>query len=120
MAQNQYRKYERGEGKDWNVKNTIAYGRGEVHKDFQGLQTDLNRFSTVCGFSALTPDGFLGDKSVDAIKRVYSAVIAKNPGLVATPFPVPDTKEEVAEFAQFIRMWLQGPAAKAILPNAGA
>jgi hypothetical protein len=39
------RNYEQGEGKDWNVKNSIAYGKGPVHEDFKGLQTDINRFS---------------------------------------------------------------------------
>src|SRR4029079_19172119 len=36
------RNYVQGEGKDWNVKNSIAYGKGPVHEDFKGLQTDIN------------------------------------------------------------------------------
>lgn len=108
------RKYERGEGKDWNVKESIAYGKGDVHKDFQGLQADLNRFASIVGFEKLDVDGFLGPKSVSAIKGIYQKVIQKNPGLSATAFPVPDTKEEVAEYCQFIRQWLQTTVAKAL------
>jgi len=107
-------KYTRGEGKDWNVKDAIAYGRGDVHKDFQGLQVDLNNFATRLGFDKLEVDGFLGPSTVDAINKVYSAVIKKNPGLAATPFPVPKTKEEVAEYTQFIRQWLQNTAEEAL------
>ena len=108
------RDYEKGEGKDWNVKETIAYGRGEVHKDFQGLQRDLNAFAPSMGYEALDVDGFLGPKSVDAIGMVYTAVVMKNPLLRATVFPIPKTKEEVAEWAQFIRDWLKETAAKTL------
>lgn len=115
------RKYERGEGKDWNVKETIAFGRGDVHKEFQGLQADLNRYADTVGFKKLDVDGFLGPQSVGAIKTIYQKVIQKNPGLSATAFPVPDTKEEVAEYAQFIRQWLQTTVAKVLGPaEAGA
>jgi len=114
-------RYEKGEGKDWNVKDTIAFGRGQVHKEFQGLQKDLNAFAAKLGFDKLDVDGFLGPKSVDAIGIVYTAVVMKNPLLRATPFPIPKTKEEVAEWALFIREWLQGPAAKALeIAEAGA
>jgi len=114
-------RYERGEGKDWNVKDTIAYGRGEVHKDFQGLQRDLNAFAPKLGYDKLDDDGFLGPKSVDAIGIVYTAVVMKNPLLSATPFPIPKTKEEVAEWAQFIRNWLTTTAATALeIAEAGA
>ena len=42
-------------------------------------------------------------------------------GLAATPFPVPKTKEEVAEYAQFIRQWLQTVAEEALtVGTAGA
>ncbi|MCB9563720.1 MAG: hypothetical protein H6709_13345 [Kofleriaceae bacterium] len=108
------RRYVRGAGKDWNTKDTIAYGAGEVHKDFVALQQDLNRFAGAAGFGALGTDGFLGPKTADAVKKVYAAVIAKNPGLAATPFPPPDTKEEAAEYCAFIRDWLNGPAGQAL------
>jgi hypothetical protein len=115
------KRYEQGEGKDWNVKETIAFGKGDVHKEFQGLQVDLNNLATRVGFDKLDVDGFLGPKSVEAINAVYSAVIKKNPGLAATPFPVPKTKEEVAEYAQFIRQWLQTVAEEALtVGTAGA
>ena len=52
-----------------------------------------------------------------AIKGVYDAVVKQNALLAATPFPVPDTKEEVAEYAQFVRAWLRGTAGKALAVN---
>src|SRR5688572_13683662 len=33
-----FRRYIRGQGKDWNTKDTIAYGAGEVHEEFKNLQ----------------------------------------------------------------------------------
>jgi ribosomal protein L4 len=51
------RNYEQGEGKDWNVKNSIAYGKGPVHEDFKGLQKDINRFAEEVGFKKLEVDG---------------------------------------------------------------
>ena len=114
------KKYEKGEGKEWNANDKIAWGKGEVHKDFQGLQTDLNRFSDVASFAKLEVDGFLGPATVEAFTKIYDAAVKKNPGLVATPFPPPKTKEDAAEYAQFIRMWLQTAAAKALLAEAGA
>lgn len=114
------RRYHKGSGKDWNVKDTIAYGAGPVHQDFVGLQTDLNRFAGALGFAALTTDGFIGAKTAAAVKKVYDAVVGKNQLLSATVFPVPDTKEEAAEYAQFIRAWLDGVAAKNLLGEAGA
>jgi|RhiMetdeSRZDD1v2_1073273.scaffolds.fasta_scaffold2061554_1 hypothetical protein len=108
------KRYERGEGKDWNVKETIAFGKGDVHKEFQGLQADLNNYASRFGFEKLDVDGFLGPKSVTAFEKIYAAVIKKNPALAATPFPVPKTKEDVAEYAQFIRQWLQTVAKDAL------
>lgn len=112
--------YEMGEGKDWNANDKIAWGKGDVHKDFQGLQTDLNRFADVASFDKLDVDGFLGPATVEAFTKIYGAAIEKNPGLIATPFPPPKTKEDAAEYAQFIRMWLQGAAASALLAEASA
>lgn len=80
----------------------------------RGLQRDLNGFAAKLGYDKLDTDGFLGPKSVDAIGVVYTAVVMKNPLLRATPFPILKTKEEVAEWAQFIRDWLTGTAAKAL------
>ncbi|KAB2901095.1 MAG: hypothetical protein F9K40_08745 [Kofleriaceae bacterium] len=114
------RRYHKGAGKDWNVKESIAYGAGPVHQDFVALQTDLNRFAGVAGFGKLDTDGFLGPRSAAAVKAVYDKVVAKNPLLSATVFPVPDTKEEVAEYAQFIRAWLRDVASKQLLAEAGA
>lgn len=114
------RRYHRGTGKDWNVKDAIAYGAGPVHTDFQGLQADLNRFAGAVGFAKLEVDGFLGPKTAKATKAVYDALVAKNPLASITMFPVPDTKEEVAEYAMFIRHWLQHVAAKKLLGEAGA
>lgn len=114
------RRYHKGSGKDWNVKDTIAYGAGPVHADFQGLQSDLNRFASAVGFAPLEVDGFLGAKTAAATKAVYDALVKKGPLFAVTMFPVPDTKEEVAEYAQFIRHWLQNTAAKKLLAEAGA
>lgn len=114
------RRYHKGSGKDWNTKDTIAYGAGPVHEDFVALQRDLNRFAGALGFAALTTDGFLGAKTAAAVKAVYDAVVGKNQLLAMTLFPVPDTKEEAAEYCQFIRSWLDGVAAKHLLAEAGA
>ncbi len=108
------RRYERGAGKDWNTRDTIAYGAGPVHADFVALQTDLNRFAAALGFAALDTDGFIGGKTAAAVTRVYQATIVKNPLLVGTPFPPPDTKEEAAEYCAFIREWLAGPAGRTL------
>lgn len=105
------RRYVRGAGKDWNVKDTIAYGAGPVHDDFVALQRDLNRLAGAVGFAPLEADGFLGPKTAAAVAKVYAATVAKNPMLLATPFPVPEGKEEVAEYCAFIREWLTGPVA---------
>jgi hypothetical protein len=113
------RRYVFGDGKEWNTRESIAYGAGPVHEDFKALQADLNRFAGAAGFAALQTDGFIGPKTAQAVTSIYKQVVAKNPLLAATPFPVPDTKEEVAEYAQHIRAWLQGTAGKALaIPNA--
>jgi lysozyme family protein len=113
------RRYHKGAGKDWNVKESIAYGAGPVHQDFVALQTDLNRFAGVAGFEKLDTDGFLGPKTAHAVKAIYDKVVAKNQLLSATVFPVPDTKEEVAEYAQFIRAWLRDVASKQLVAEVG-
>ncbi|HVK72212.1 MAG TPA: hypothetical protein VM734_02790 [Kofleriaceae bacterium] len=114
------RRYHQGAGKEWNTKDGIAYGAGPIHEEFKGLQSDLNRFGPALGFGKLDVDGFLGAKTVAATKAVYDAVVKKQPILAATAFPVPDTKEELAEYAGFIRAWLKDVAAKQLLGGAGA
>jgi lysozyme family protein len=109
------RHFHRGQGKEWNVKGSIAFGAGPVHEEFKGLQADLNVFADAIGFQALELDGFIGDRTADAVKWVYEAVVKKNPMATMTAFPVPDTKEEVAEYAMFIRAWLKDVATKALL-----
>jgi uncharacterized protein (DUF2236 family) len=109
-----------GAGKEWNVKDDIAYGAGAVHEEYKALQADLNRFAASAGFAALGTDGFIGPKTASAVTAIYKQVVAKNPLLAATPFPVPDTKEEVAEWAQHIRAWLSGPAAGALGVHVGS
>jgi lysozyme family protein len=113
------RAYERGDGKDWNVKGSIAYGAGPVHVDFQALQHDLNRFSEIAKFAPLEVDGFIGPKTADAVTRVYRTVVVANPLYAATPFPPPDSKEEAAEYCAFIRKWLRDVAKPAILLESG-
>ena len=108
------RKYVKGEGKDWNANDKIAWGGGEVHEDFKDLQLAINNFGGALGFALLKVDGFIGPATAGAVKSIYDAVVKKNPLLTATPFPVPDTKEEVAKCAQFIRSWLGGTAAQGL------
>ncbi len=108
------RRYHRGAGKEWNVKDAIAYGAGPVDDDFKHLQADLNVFAEAADFKPLTVDGFLGARTAAAVKAVYDAVVRKKPLAAMTPFPVPDTKEEVAEFCMFIRRWLHDVAGKAV------
>ena len=83
--------------------------------DFTRLQQAINLFAPPLGFKPLELDGFLGDHTVKAVTTIYQAAVKKNPGLSATAFPPPDTKEEVAEYAQFIRRWLDTSAANALL-----
>ncbi len=113
------RRYHKGSGKEWNVKDAIAYGAGPVHADFLALQTDLNRFAKAIGFAPLAVDGFLGAKTAAATKAIYDALVAKNPMNAITSFPVPDTKEECAEYCMFIRAWL-GKSAGQLLAEVGA
>ena len=114
------RVYARGQGKDWNVKGEIAYGAGAVHDDFRQLQQSLNRFAGVVGFKPLEVDGFIGKATAAATKAVYDKVVATNPLLGVTLFPPPESKEEAAQFAAFIRQWLDTTATKHLLAEAGA
>lgn len=115
-----FRLYKRGTGQDWNIKGDIAYGAGAVHDEFLGLQRDLNRFADAVGFGKLTVDGFIGPRTAAAVKAVFDKMVAKNAVFGVTLFPPPDTKEEAAEFAAFIRDWLGKVAAKQLLGDAGA
>jgi len=112
------RRYLKGSGKEWNVKDDIAYGAGPVHEEFKGLQTDVNRFATTLGFGKLAVDGFIGPKTATAVTAIYNAITAKNSALGVTMFPVPDSKEEVAEYALFIRQWLKDTATKNLVAEA--
>lgn len=113
-----FRIYKRGTGQDWNVKGDIAYGAGPVHDEFVGLQHDLNKFADVVGFQKLQADGFIGPKTAEAVKATFDKVVAKNAIFGVTLFPPPDSKEETAEFAAFIRDWLDKTASKQLLAEA--
>ncbi len=115
-----FRVYEKGTGKDWNLKGDIAYGAGAVHDDFMALQKDLNKLANAVGFKPLTVDGFIGPATASAVKATYEKIVAKNPMLGVTLFPPPDTKEEAAEFAAFIRDWVEKVAMKNLNAEAGA
>lgn len=115
-----FRLYKKGAGQDWNVKGDIAYGAGPVHDEFVGLQHDLNKLADAVGFKKLDTDGFIGPKTAEAVKATFDKVVAKNPVLGVTLFPPPDSKEEAAEFAAFIRDWLDKTATKQLLAEAGA
>lgn len=112
------RTYVRGEGKDWNVKGDIAYGVGTVHDEFKSLQADLNQLAAHVGFAQLTVDGFLGPQTAAAVKKIYEVTVPKNPLFGITMFPVPDTKEEVAEFCMMIREWIRTVAVKNLIAEA--
>lgn len=112
------RTYVRGEGKDWNVKGDIAYGAGPVHDEFKSLQADLNQLAQHVGFAKLAVDGFLGPQTAAAVKKTYEATVKKNALFGITMFPVPDTKEEVAEFCMMIREWIRTVAVKNLIAEA--
>lgn len=112
------RRYHQGAGKDWNTKESIAYGAGPVHEDFKALQQDLNKFAETVGFAKLDVDGFLGPKTAQAVTAIYNAVKAKSSAFEMMAFPLPETKEDVAEYAQFIRAWLASSASKKLLVEA--
>jgi len=114
-----FRNYKKGTGQDWNVKGDIAYGAGAVHDEFVNLQNDLNKFADAVGFEKLKADGFIGPKTAAAVKRVFDQISVKNPMLAVTLFPPPDTKEETAEYAAFIRDWLDKTASRHLLAEAG-
>ena len=107
------RTYEYGEGKDWNVKGAIAFGRGPVHDTFKGLQEDINRFSEEVGFAKVQVDGFLGPKTVDAWNKIYAAAVAKD-AKATWEFPAIGTKEQLATYAAHARDWLQHKGSKII------
>jgi lysozyme family protein len=120
LAVNPFRFYEKGQGKDWNVKGDIAYGAGPVHDQFQQLQRTLNTLSGVVGFGKLEVDGFIGPKTAAAVMATFEKVKAKNAILAVTLFPPPDTKEETAEYAAFINDWLDKIAIRNLVAEAGA
>jgi hypothetical protein len=108
------RKYEQGEGKDWNVKESIAYGRGFVHDDFCGLQADLNLFSGKVGFDRLELDGFLGPKTVEIWNSIYQASLKVDPA-ATVQFPAITEKEQLAALCQHVRLWLMTKARGVLL-----
>lgn len=114
------RVFQKGAGKDWNVKGDIAYGAGAVHDEFRQLQQSLNKFADAVGFGKLEIDGFIGSRTAAATKAVFDKVVARNALLAVTLFPPPETKEEAAAFAAFIRQWLDTTATKNLLAEAGA
>jgi lysozyme family protein len=107
------RDYEKGEGKDWNVKGSIAYGKGQVHEDFKGLQQDLNRFASQVGFPKLQVDGFLGDETVAAWRKTYDTALKKDPLATIEILPIV-SKEQLATVCQRVRHWLQTTGVKVL------
>ena len=110
-----FRVYEKGEGKDWNVKGEIAYGKGGVHDEFLGIQRELNKLAGIVGFDKLETDGFIGPKTAAAVMKTYDKLVAMNPIYGVTLFPPPNTKEETAAFAQFIHGWLKDTAGNQLM-----
>lgn len=120
LAVNPFKVYEKGSGKDWNVKGDIAYGAGAVHDQFQQLQRTLNQLADVVGFGKLDVDGFIGPKTAAAVYATYEKLKARNAIYGVTMFPPPDTKEETAEYAAFINDWLLKIAMPQLVAEAGA
>ena len=111
------RDYQQGEGKDWNVKGSIAYGKGQVHEDFKGLQQDLNRFADAVGFKKLEVDGFLGQNTVTAWQKTYKAALARDP-LATIEIAAIVSKEQLATVCQRVRHWLQTTGARVLSSRA--
>ena len=112
------REYQQGEGKDWNVKGAIAYGKGQVHEDFKGLQQDLNRFAGKVGFQKLDVDGFIGQNTVTAWQKTYAAALERDP-MATIEVAAIVSKEQMATVCQKVRHWLQTTGARVLgSPNA--
>lgn len=105
--------YEKGEGKDWNVKGSIAFGRGAVHDDFEGLQRDLNGYAELAGFKKLEVDGFLGDHTVSAWQKTYQTALKRDPLATLALLPI-ESKEQLATLCQQVRHWLQTTGKKVL------
>lgn len=107
------RDYQQGEGKDWNVKGAIAYGKGQVHEDFKGLQQDLNRFADVVGFKKLEVDGFIGENTVAAWQKTYQTALKRDP-MATIEIAAIVSKEQMATVCQRVRHWLQTSGARVL------
>ena len=105
------RNYEQGEGKDWNVKGSIAFGKGAVHADFMGLQHALNRYASLVGFGKLETDGFIGENTVEAWQKTYKKALEKDPLAALAIMPI-QSKEQMATLCQHVRHWLDTTGAK--------
>jgi lysozyme family protein len=100
-------------GKDFTASGGNFTAKGEVLSEFRSLQADLNNFAQVAGFEGVKIDGILGPRTLDAVKKVLAAVLAKNSLLVPATFTA-DTTEDVAKYALRIRDWLQTTASKTL------
>lgn len=110
------RRYERGADKDWDADERAAWGTGAAHEAFRGLEADLNEFSLLCGFDKLDAAGTLGDRTVEAFRKVLDAVLRRDPTVAPTEFPVPERPEDLATHAAFVRAWLTTVAAEVLAP----
>lgn len=100
-------------GKDYTAIGSNFTAKGEVLSELRGLQADLNNFAPVANFEGVKIDGIVGPRTLDAVKKVMAAVLAKNNLLVPATFTA-DSIEEVAKYAPRIREWLQTTAAKTL------
>src|SRR4051812_16650302 len=98
-------------GKDWSTDGSNLAGKGAARAEFRGLQADLNAYAHVVGFEGVKVDGIIGPRTLEAVTKVIGAVKANN-ALVPTTFPEPQKAEGVAQYASWIREWLQTMAAK--------
>lgn len=100
-------------GKDYTASGSNFTAKGEVLSEFRSLQADLNNFAPVAGFEGVKVDGIIGPRTLDAVKKVIAAVLARNNLLVPATFTA-DSVDEVAKYALRIREWLQTTAAKTL------
>jgi hypothetical protein len=89
------------QGKDFNCNAAICYAIGKANDGlFKQLQQAINTLSKAGGFAPLVVDGFIGDKTVLALKALVKL------GLEAAP----STKEQVAAQAPNLLPALSGIA----------
>lgn len=65
------------QGRDFNCTGTICYGIAANHATFVNLQGYINKFANAVGFSKIATDGFIGDGTVSAFRKVVAFVLKR-------------------------------------------